>query len=186
MGWITGTAETLLSGLSKSSAARMVTGTAIGAGIGAYRAEGNLEEDTIQGALLGGALGAGIAGLTTGVGRRFIKSAGTKAGKWVALESPSLAWKASKKAKGLASWAWENPRTAIALGVVTAGVVGAKGQGYYSDSSTATGMGLTAVKADIPSTGFDLMSAGHHRQESRMMFMGSTEGLVQGMHRGRH
>jgi len=90
-------------------------------------------------------------------------------------------------AGGMAQWAMRKPSHAIGLAGVGAGLYGAS-------AAVGTGeSGMDAAEASAimqqhggPSTGFAPGMGAMKRQSDRSMFMESTFGLTQGLHRGRH
>lgn len=91
------------------------------------------------------------------------------------------AWWGGKKAWGALKWIDKNPGKAGALALGTMGAVGLAYSGPSNINRSASEAAKVAEYDGGPSSGFEW-----GRGAERLTFEQSTQGLVQGMHRGRH
>lgn len=189
----------LLKGMGKAWGAvstgvgRVATGAVVGAGI-SYAQAGDNPNHTFESVMKGAALGAVggfVVGQIPGQAWRAAKSAiGSGRGKLGA-----TAWSATKAAGRVGRFAFEHP-------VMTAGMIGGAmyiaGDGGNMQSPTLTG-GKVDTQYDQQRAAIAEMSGGTGQigggpVGNAPMMMGryqralqnSTQGLVQGLHRGRH
>jgi len=79
-----------------------------------------------------------------------------------------------------------NPRKFGALALGAYGISKLAGTGPGQVNISTNDLGRLAEQSGVPSTGFDFGMGASSSQQSNAMFMNSTSGLVQGLHRGRH
>lgn len=96
----------------------------------------------------------------------------------------SLAAPVAKTGFGLAEFAISNPR--LAVGMAAGLAVGGYALFGGGPSGGVEGHAALAQQTGISSTGYDLGMGGTGRQDPQNMFTNSANGLVQGLHRGRH
>ena len=168
---------------------RMVTGAAIGGIYGAATSQNNSSTGIFRDAMRGATAGLGIGAMTT----RAFGSSVFGVAKGLARRSPQIAkagWGAGLRGAeigaGVANFAVKHPYASLGIGAVGAGMYGLASSGPGGGGTTAEEMGAIASSSGVSSTGFDPGMGSSFRQNSRAMFMDSTNGLVQGMHRGRH
>jgi hypothetical protein len=160
----------------------MLTGAALGAGIGfgvghvGTMARGLIRApQTIRAARAARAMGAGpLEALSFGRqaarGSSLLKNV-TEAGRG-ALGTASAVGRAGLRTAGtVAPFVARHPLASL-------GIAGA-GMGMY-------GLASVAERAGVPSSGFIPGMGATRNQIADMMFMDSTQGLVQGLHQGRH
>ena len=185
-------------------------GAAAGAGIAAGTSQSNndtgLAKDMLGGALLGGLGGLAAKGVFAGA-KASAKSnvVRDKAGKVLWKKTAGkIADRINGTATGVASGTYKVGK----LGAKVAGL-GAKAAGFalrHPKPVIAAGLGAAAVYAasdirqdvsgfsgsetlrgtGVSSSGFAAGRGGSTKQQAREMYANSTNGLVQGMHRGRH
>lgn len=88
---------------------------------------------------------------------------------------------------GSKAWSGVKNNKALLGGMAVGGLAGA-GLAYsaFGDNGRVGPMAEIASNQDISSTGYGAGEGAYTQQDSRQMFMDSTSGLVQGLHRGRH
>jgi len=140
------------------AARRMGAGPIEALSFGRYTARNTSLPKQTLGTLWGGAKGA------YGIGRSGLRGAASVAG-----------------------FALRRPRTTIALGAAGLGAYGLAQMGGSGQSGMdADEAAAIAHVHGGPSTGFAPGMGTNARQDQRAMFMDSTFGLTQGLHRGRH
>lgn len=162
----------------------MAMSSAVGAVAGAGLSQSNNEtgrvKDAIGGAILGGIGGAAFltkTGLKATAGTAFSAAFGTaKAGLRAA---PTV----GQAGVGAAGFALRNPKATIAMGL---GAGAAYSLATSGPGTTSQDKSFTLMKTGASSTGYSPGMGSSIKQEARQMFMDSANGLVQGMHAGRH
>ena len=91
-----------------------------------------------------------------------------------------------KGLKGATAFSLRNPTMAAAIGLGAYGTYQLSKTGPGGTNYEPENLGRLAQQSDVSSTGFDPGMGASRYQESRAMFMDSTAGLVQGLHKGRH
>lgn len=163
-----------------NSATRVLVSTGIGAAVGvgfsqASDSTGQVK-DAIGGAILGG---IGGAAFLTKTGLKATASALFKTAKAGVKTTPTIA----QAALGTANLALRHPGAAIGLGLGAGAVYALATSG---PGRTRQDKSYTLSQTGASSTGFSPGMGTDTKQEARNMFMDSTQGLVEGMHRGRH
>lgn len=157
---------------------RMVTGAGVGTIYGAASSDQQSATGVFRDAALGGLAGLGIGAATTRLaGRTALGTAkgmfgiGGGRGLMGPLRSPvaKMASGGVRAGIGAANFAIYNPRTALAIG--------AAGLGAYGLSQT----GASNIEGDTAQ-----MAMNRGTSSGRQSFVQSAEGLVQGLHQGRH
>jgi hypothetical protein len=189
---------------------RMGTGAFIGGAAGAALSENESGTGTFMDTMRGAAFGMGIGALTTktvvgglgSLGKRALGNPTTKMGYAVgsaklggrmAGSAMKAGWGAAKfggrvGTAGLkvASFALQDPRLAFGIGAVGMGAYALSSSGMSESDMSDREMEALAMRGGAPSTGFGAGEGAGIRQNARAMFLDSTSGLVQGLHRGRH
>jgi len=98
----------------------------------------------------------------------------------------SLAAGVGKAGMKMGSFAIRNPKTALLLGGAGYGAYALAGSGGGSFGGSAADMGMIAQMNNISSSGFAPGMGANTRQSAHQMWVDSTFGLAQGLHRGRH
>ena len=79
-----------------------------------------------------------------------------------------------------------NPHAGIAAVGIGVGMYGLANSGRGNAGSSSKGMAAVAQSQGLPSSGFEPGMGAGRNQGDRFAFENSTQGLVQGLHRGRH
>lgn len=95
-------------------------------------------------------------------------------------------WSGLKLGYNTMNWSLRNPGSAIALGAGAYGMYSLANSGPQGSNLSKKDMEALAIQNGIPSTGFDYGMGASVSQDSRAMFMNSTMGLTQGLHKNRH
>ena len=195
-------------------AAKPITGGIIGGAYGALSTDEYSSNQVFRNALIGAAAGAGIGAATTKFGIGVMKEMGQgigSLGKRAIMSSPKaiapshirsgatlfgadltmkesisyygnrlaqggiarLGRKAGRVGAGIGNFAMNHPYMATGIAAGTYGVASNIGAGMNSSGYTQENAEAMSIQAGTSSP-------------SRQMLMNSTNGLVQGMHRGRH
>lgn len=182
MGFILNTTARLANATLGGPGRRMALGVGVGGLYGGLASDNNSSTGLFKDVVLGATTGFGIGAATT----RFARRAASSLIKPTARVGWTGAVFGGKIASNVTSFAFSNPRTALALG--------AAGVGAYTlatSSPGSSGMNIDAMsrisqQSGSPSTGFMPGMGATTRQGSRNMFMESTFGLTQGLHSRRH
>lgn len=158
-------------------AARVLGGGVIGGAAGGLASNSNTGTGQATDALQGALIGAGAGFMTTrwawGLGKGITKAAlSTGASGGFGLAKGSI---------GAGRWALRNPMTAVWTGAAGLGLYGLSRSGPQNANRSPAEMAQMSEMMGTPSTGF-----APGEGSTRAAFEQSTEGLVQGLHHGRH
>lgn len=175
----------LFGSLVGSSVGRVFAAGAAGAIYGGMTSGEGGGAGTIRDAMMGAGVGLGLGLMTTKPllrGAYSIGKGAVKAAPGVAMTAARAGLSIGDKALGFIG---KHPMGALALGLgayggyklMTSRLIG----GTDADTTAfAKHMGTSSIGGDLGMGGYS------HQDYGRDMFMQSTQGLVQGMHRGRH
>jgi hypothetical protein len=166
--------------LMKTGGRRMAVGTVAGGTVGYATSDNNTPTGQFKDTLMGAAMGLGIGTLSTKTVLRNSWSLAKNSRGYVAegiTHGVSLGMRAGA---GAARFALNNPGTAVGLGALGLGTVALANSGYSSNSAGIDEANAYAQQTEMQSTGQV------SNVESRSALIGSTYGLTQGLHRGRH
>lgn len=170
---------------------RIAAGATIGSVVGGIRNEDQSSTGMFR-SIAGGALvGASIGALTTRTSLDIAKAAGTRL---TTKQSAALGYRAMKSLgrQGLSAtgkvgrFAWNHPYATMGIAGAGIGAVAWIGSGHGASGMNTGSMSQIAQQSNISSSGFEPGMGNTYQQQERQMFMDSTFGLTQGLHRGRH
>lgn len=194
-----GATSTVLKGLFGGGFRRMGTGAMIGGLYGGFTSEEGSQMGFMGDVLGGTAAGLGIGALTT----RTALKLGKEVGRTAITKGPAALWGVTKSVGRIVSpvgrFALNRPKTAGAIGLGIAGAGALAMSGYGDANASAEAMSMMAEQRGIPSTSSGgnpgylpeqaedinplmLTRTGRRYNE----FVNSTNGLVFGLHQGRH
>lgn len=165
-----------------SAPSRMLLGAAAGAGVGYATSDSNVGSNIFRDATLGAGLGLGAGFLTSKTGLKMLAS-----GSGSAL---GLGGRAHRAGAGGAlrsvEFGLKHPYATTAMAMGGLGILGLASTGPGSSNLSLKQMSDVAASQNVNSTGFDPGMGSDTHQAARNMFMNSAEGLVFGLHQGRH
>ena len=173
------------------SVRRIGAGATIGGIVGGIRNEDNSSTGMFRSIASGALAGAGIGALTTRTSLDVAKAAGKRiasqgTAEWSYRAAKGIGRHGFSAAGKVGRFAWNHPYATTALAGAGIGTVAFVGSGVDNSRMSTNSMSKIAQQSGISSSGFEPGMGASARQEERQMFMDSTFGLTQGLHRGRH
>jgi hypothetical protein len=173
------------------SVRRIAAGATIGGVVGGIRNEDNSSTGMFRSIASGALAGAGIGALTSKTSLNIAKAAGRKIGtKQFGLSAYNVVKKMGRggfsATKKVGRFAWNHPYAATALAGAGIGAYSFMSSGYSGSGMNANTMSQIAQQSGISSSGFEPGMGANTQQGERQMFMDSTFGLTQGLHKSRH
>jgi hypothetical protein len=170
---------------------RVAAGATIGGVVGGIRNEDRSSTGMFKSIAGGALLGAGVGSLTTRTSLNIAKAAGKR----IATRSTAqLGYRAIKGLgrQGLSAtgkvgrFAWNHPYAATGIAAGGIGAYAWMSSGHSGSGMNTDTMSRIAQQSGVSSSGFEPGMGVNTQQQERQMFVESTFGLTQGLHRSRH